>query len=162
MVTADTHLVPTPPATQGSSSRSARPQGGCILAGGGPSFLCSSGPGTQGSQPLLCSAGQDLGFARSWWAPGSRHRGHSRIGELGNVWSCEWLGAPWRETLLGEAPRAPARAGRGGRAHLAGTRLQDDPRSIQLQFIACCSGGTSDTHAFQAWDKSGALLSSRD
>lgn len=34
-VNANTHLVPTPPATQGSSRGSARPQGGCILAGSG-------------------------------------------------------------------------------------------------------------------------------
>lgn len=41
VVNADTHLVPTPPATQGSSSRSARPQGGCILSGGILFLVCA-------------------------------------------------------------------------------------------------------------------------
>lgn len=36
---------------------------------------------------------------------GSRRRGDSRAGMLGKVWRCEWLGAPWRDTLLGEALR---------------------------------------------------------
>lgn len=49
---------------------------------------------TEGSQFLLCSAGQDLGFARSWqarWQPAPR-REDSWTGELGKVWSCEVAG----------------------------------------------------------------------
>lgn len=157
VVNADTHLVPTPPATQGSSSRSARPQGGCILSGGSCSLSVPLRTwGTQRPQPLLCSADQDLGFAHTAGRlRGSGRRGDSGTGELGNVWSCEWLGAPWREAPSGEAPRCTTSEGGAGRpAHLAGTRLlQDDPRglytllspltapTLQLQFTAGCSGG---------------------
>lgn len=176
VVNADTHLVPTPPATQGSSSRSARPQGGCILSGGDlVPCLCPPGPGAHRGHSLFSALLiRTSGLHTAGRLGGSGRRGDSGTGELGNVWSCEWLGAPWREAPSGEAPRCTTSEGGAGRpAHLAGTRLQDDPRglytllspltapTLQLQFTAGCSGAPPDCPVFQAWDKC-VLLSSRD
>lgn len=70
------------------------------------SFLVPSpsGPGTQrGHRLVSASLVRTLVLRAAGRLCGSQRRGNSRAGELGNVWSSEWLGAPWRDTLLGEA-----------------------------------------------------------
>lgn len=67
MVNANTHLVPPPLATHRSSRGSAKPQGRCILRGGGWGALVSCPEplrtwDTGGPPLLLCFAGHNLGF----------------------------------------------------------------------------------------------------
>lgn len=116
--------------------------------------LCPPGPGAHRGHSLFSALLiRTSGLHTAGRLGGSGRRGDSGTGELGNVWSCEWLGAPWREAPSGEAPRCTTSEGGAGRpAHLAGTRLQDDPRglytllspltapTLQLQFTAGCSG----------------------
>lgn len=120
-------LLHLPP--RGAAAGAPDPRAAAYCRGDLVPCLCPSGPGTHRGHSLF-SADQDLSFAHSWQAPWQRARGDSRTGELGNVRSCEWLGAPWREAPLGETPRCTSEGGAGRPAHLAGTRLQDDPRGL--------------------------------
>lgn len=176
-VNANTHLVPTPPATQGSSRGSARPQGGCILAGGG--LLSCPEPlrtwDTEGPPPRLCFAGQDLGFCpqlagsvaagtegtaglESWGMFGAAS-GWGRPGEI----LC-WVkrsGAParaWRLSTSGWDP-PPGRPTRPPRPslNLNSSTPPSNPRQPPASIHYRLFRGTSNCHAFQAWDKRCAL-----
>lgn len=103
---------------------------------------------------FLCAAGRLCS---------SRSRGGSRAGELGNAWSCEWLGAPWRVTLLGKARQCFTSEGVAAEHICLGPPLgrpTSSPRSSltlnssthpwpQLQFTTGCSGAPPVTMRFR-------------
>lgn len=122
----NTHLaaVPNPPATQGSSSGSARPQGGGMLA-----WSLPPGPALLGRAPART-------WDTAWPTPPLSSAGRASTFPAAPGCACgsEWLGAPWRgKPWLLCGRRAPESAGgRGGSAHLPATPPPARPASSLL------------------------------
>lgn len=131
-----THLAafPDPPATQGSSSGSAKVQGSGIFIGVLPLPQLPATPPPAPREGSGQSAGGTRSFScpllRSSWfplLPSPLLRGQGGGLRQGALAAPGEVGAPWpglRSSSVGEAGSVRAREGGADRAHLAGTRLQ--------------------------------------
>lgn len=163
VVNEDTHLVPTPLATQGSSSRSARPQGGCILSGVGGILFLVCAPQDLGHTEATVSSLLCL-IRTSVLHTAGRLRGCGReetagVESWGTFGAAKGWGRPGEKLRWVKRPGAPARAGRGGQHSWLGpasrtTRAMPHPQLPPSSSFSSLRllRGTSNCPVFQAWD----------